>query len=352
MVKVLINIFLIFHHFFLLAQVEIDEKFNFYDPAIKLYVIGEDHWQENSELQIKVIHYLLEKQKIDKIILEIPQEIAEIVDNYVKNGEDKSINDLYKLFAKKIGANMKKLVENIREYNLSNHDSVRIEIKGLDFLSFDLYQNQIKALSLIFPELQYCNTPLIKRYFFTEKTANYCRSKAKKVIDSLINDVVEHSQLYIFCLGKRFELFEEQLNQLTYNYLSFKKFDSLREPFMSKKLIETIESSNLCVLICGASHALVLKNDSWFYGISPISMVAEAKIKYPKQVFSIITQYYDRKLIHIFPEFNLLKNPNSIYFKNNKKQYKIIIGEELKLHPEADKRCNMIIIQNTKFIKK
>ena len=79
-------------------------------------------------------------------------------------------------------------------------------------------------------------------------------------------------------------------------------------------------------------------------------MVASAKSRFPTNVFSIITQYYEKKLFCFFGEFNFLSRSTKSYFTD--KTLKYVVIQDLEQHPEASKRCDMIIIQNEQYKKR
>jgi hypothetical protein len=326
-------------------------KFNFFDPRIKLYTIGEGHFYDNVEIQITLLKYLQKSTTVNVYITEFPTEIGKIFNQYVQYGENKiEVDKICSLVSKNVSKNEKIILEYLRQHNLQNPNQ-KIKVIGLDSYGFVGLSRKLIALSIIFPELKNSNIALVNKYFFKKKP--YSKKKSIEIIDSLIVDVEKNKEKYSFHLGGRLESYKEQLTYLKHDFLyNWKQQDEIREGVLSKNLIQILDSNSVCVMICGAAHGLLKENDTWYYGYPITSMTSNAKIKYPDQVFSIIFHYYQKKLIRIFPEFNMLNNSLKSYFENNNVRYKIIDKVELEKHKFAKERCDMIIIQNNEYKSK
>lgn len=345
--KYLFNISFIFCFTSLLSQSRDSLTFDFYNSSVKLYAIGEDHFEDDVQLQISIIEYLQKNTTIDVFIFEYSVEVGAIFNEYVLYGNKKEkVDEICSLLHENVSRKTKILLDFLKNYNLSS--SHKIEVRGLDMFRFYELKRQMSGLLLIFPELSQINLPAVDRYVVKQKVRNYNRKKSSVLINTLITEIEQHRSLYYQYLGKKMVDYEECLNDLKFYYMdySWRKSDSIREAFMSQKLINIVDSNSVSVLICGGAHAMFKENDSWYYGYPYSSMVAVAKGKYPNQVYSIITQYYEKKLYRFFPEFNLLSNPLEEYFEDRSKKYEVISGEELDKHPEAKERCDMVIVQN------
>jgi len=318
-----------------------------------LYAIGENHVEDNADLHLKVIKYIQQNVKVDVVILELPEEIGKIINSYVLYGDkQKEMENLLLLLDYRPRKNISLIVNYIKDYNLSVTNDEKIQVKDIDFISFPTFSLQAQTLSIAFPEFKNSNIPVIDKYINNGKK-RYSKKKGKEIINLLIEDATQNKKQYESQLGIRTTEYMRQLDQIKLNYIkSWRKSDSVRESILSHNLNTIIDSNKVSVLICGAMHALNKEHDSWFHGYPFTSMLATAKSRYPGQTFSIVTQYYDKKLFRFFGEFNLLSNPNALYFEDRTKRYEVLTKEELKQHPKADARCDMVIVQNTRWKKK
>jgi hypothetical protein len=324
-------------------------QFNFYNQKIKLYVVGEDHYRNNSEVQLGIINYLQENTTMNTLILEVPIEVGKIMNEYVLTGnKENEVKEILDLFNPVAENNVFCLLKHIRTFNMQKDDEEKNQIRGIDMMSFDTYQTQIKALYYLFPEFKGSNIPIIDKYLINSKGSNVSKKDRVKVFDSLLEDVGKNHDLYFTYLKDRLEIYKSQIIEIKYNYTDgWKRQDSIRESILTRNLISEIDTNKVQLLICGASHALTLKNDSWYFGYPFTTMVANAKSVLHNGLFSIVTEYYEKKPIRFFSEFNLLSIPPKSYFTNRTPKYVVI--ENLEAHPEASKRCDMIIIQNTRW---
>jgi len=333
-------------------QTELD--FQFYDPNIRLYAIGENHVEDNADLHLSIIRYIQQNADVNVLILEFPVEMCKIINEYVLNGRKKEEMDaLLNLYNRRARRNYILIVDYIREYNLSVSNEKKIRIAGIDRITLDFFYLQAKALDVIFPELENSDLPLVKNYITHPKKKYASRKKDESIVDTLIKDASKNAILYKAYLKDRFPIYVEQLYQIKADYThSWRKEDSIRELFMFSNLDTIIDSYKVSILICGGAHTLKKEKDTYYYGYAFTSILAVADYKYPNQTFSLVTQHYDKKLFRFFDEFNLLSNPNALYFEDRTKRYEVLTKEELKQHPKADERCDMVIVQNTRWKKK
>jgi len=334
------------------VQAELD--FQFYDPNIRLYAIGESHTDDNSDLHLGILHYLQENTQINVVILELSEEMVKIINAYVRDGNMKpQMEELLALLGNTSEENKIALINDLRKYNLSVSDDRKISVIGIDFYSSNIFHSQMKALQIIFPELKNVNRPLVQGYIVKGRKKHSSSKKGKAIVSLLIEDATENKKQYESQLGIRTTEYMRQLELIQLNYIkNWRRSDSVRESILSHNLNTIIDSNKVSVLICGAMHSLNKEHDSWFHGYPFTSMLATAKSRYPGQTFSIVTQYYDKKLFRFFGEFNLLSNPNALYFEDRTKRYEVLTKEELKQHPKADARCDMVIVQNTRWKKR
>lgn len=347
--KAVFIIFFTISNFYSFGQ-ELD--LNFYSKENKLYIIGEDHFEDDIEIQLSIIEYIKKNAQIDALIFEFPSEATQIFNEYVLTGNKKDeVDGICNLVSKSVSRKTKIILDYLKNHNQSNTHKIKVE--GLDMLRFHKLKRQIKSLQLIFPELSNVNLPLTKKYVLDQRIRNYKRNKSSEIIDHLTSELEQNRSVFQQYLGQKMTCYEKCLNDLKFYYMdySWRKSDSIREVFMSQNLIQIVDSNTLSIMICGAAHATFKENDSWFYGYPFTTMAATIEKKYPNQISSIITQYYEKKLLRIFPEFNLLNNPMEFYFKGKNKEYQIISGDELNMHPVAKERCNVVILKNNRYKK-
>lgn len=329
------------------------ETFNFVNPSTKLYVIGEEHGDADTELQIQLLDYILKNDTIDYIAVEYSVETGKIFNEYIQNGSrEKDVNIILSLVRKSVANKQIEILNYLKEYNKSK--TKKLELIGIDLLGFYKLKRQFVALSLIFPELKEKNICLVDKYIFSKRMKNYTKKESLIIIDSLINDLNLNNIIYKQILKDRIDDYEENLYQAKFELsnLSIDVYDVFREGIMLENFHNIIGPKNKTIMMCGASHAILKENDKWYYGY-PITRITSSISKtYPNQVFSIIIQCYEKNKLFRFFEFNLLSNPMSHYIKDPNCSYVIIDGELLKKNELAYERCNMIIIHNNDQVKK
>ncbi|HRO76669.1 MAG TPA: hypothetical protein PLP27_11040 [Crocinitomicaceae bacterium] len=336
---------------FVFCQQENKIAFDFFDTSIKLYVIGESHIEDDIDLQIAMIDYILKNTKVDAFIFEIPEEVANIFNKYILSADmEYEVNTICSLLDKRISLKIKRRLEYFRNYNDSHIDKVKI--KGIDSYHFYKFKKQMIGLSIIFPELKNINLPMVNKYINSRNIKNYNKKKSVNIIRSLIKEIESNMEVFSQYLGNRKVIYKEYLNNLEFNYKdTWKKTDSIRENFMSKNLIELTNSNAVCLMICGNVHATYKENDEYYDGYPFTSMTSVVKKKYPYQVFSIIVQYYEKHTPSLH-EINLLDYPMKYYVENNSEPYIIFKKKDIEQYEFAKERCDMIVIKNKEIFKK
>ncbi len=348
--KVLFNILFVLQFSFLFSQSGDTLDFNFYNASNKLYVIGEGHFQNDGPLQSSIINYIHKNTSINVVIFEVSSEVGKIYNNYILEGIGESdIDIINSAMSKQVAKKTKLILAQLREYNLSG--SNKIEAKGIDLFSYYKLKRQVRVLSIIFPELKQINLPLVDRYIVKQKVRNYNRKKSLSLINSLLDELNQNQVIFNQFLNTRKEIYDEYLTNLKFEYsdYSWRESDSIREKFLSENLMKIVDSNTVCVMLCGGTHALYKTNDDWYYGYPYSSMTSIIKNKYPNQVYSIIIQYYEKKIFHFFSDFNLLNYPMKDYLENNPVPYLIFDKKDIEEHKTASERCDMVIIQNTQY---
>lgn len=327
-----------------------DLQFNFFDPKTKLYVIGENHFEDNTILQPTIINYLIQNSRLNTVIVEMPVEAGKIFNEYVQSGiKAKEVDVLCSLLQKHGRRNLKAILETVRQYNVSIPDSLKIKVKGIDLFSYEGFFRQVQALTVIFPEFQNQKLAIVNRYLFADRNFHFNKETSKAIVDSLFSDIAKNREQYTEILGDRLKIYQEHLIQMQYDYLensvqNWKRYDSLREKYMTDQLIDILNTDQICVMICGAVHAMYLPNDSWYNGYPFTSITATAMMKYPDQVFAIILQYHRKKIHLLFGPFNLLNYPMKHYFENSSSKYVVIESDNFG-NSNASQRCNLIVIK-------
>ncbi len=333
------------------AQTEDSISFDFFDSNKKLFVIGEFHFENDGHLQLALVDYIKSNTSIDAFIFEVSPEVGKIFNDYVLHGNRE--NDLLvilSMYEKEVTCKLKLILDHIKKHNLANPQ--KIQVKGVDMYNYYKFSRQMTGLRIIFPELKTLNLPVAKNNIANEKVKNYSYGKTVYEINNLIKELSGHPEQYRQCLGNRLETYKEHLDQLKIYYANnhprqWRILDSIRENILSENLIHIIDSNKVSLMICGANHALYKSNDDFIYGYPYTSMVANAKQKYPDEIYSIILQYYNQKNYKKVWQLHLLNEPFNTYFENNPSDYVIFTEEEIDHHPAAKERCDMVILKNT-----
>lgn len=340
------HIFLFLVHFIFMTDSACAESvLDFYSPEIKSYVIGENHFQENANLQIEIIEYLNSKTQTKEILLEVPKEVGVLFNNYINgNAEFDDVKSLTSLFNDQVEKNIITLLNYLLKYNSSKEENSKIKVRGIDLLCFDSFDRQLKAISILFKNLK--NDDLTRRCLF-EKTKKHDRKEAIRLIDLMCNDFDNNLQKYSSLLKEQAKIYREQLTQIeTELKNNWKDFDSIREEYMFNELNRILETDAVRIIICGAAHALYKSKDSWLLGYPYTSFGSRFKEKYKNEFFVIILEYFERKKIRLFDEFNLLDKPIPFYFEKCKKIKFIVIPTiEIRKQALAFDRCDLIIIK-------
>lgn len=327
-------------------------SFDFFDPNIKLYVIGESHFEDDDDLQIALLNYVTSNTKVDAFVFELSSEVGLIFNDYVTHGNRKSdVDTICSLLHKKVAKKVKMTLEFLKSYNLKNDN--KIKVVGIDHFHFHKLERQMRGLNTIFPEAKNIDLPVVQKYVVQQEVKDKNRKKSALVVREMINEVEQNWLSYQQQMGERVDTYVSYIKNLEFLYLNsfwYKKCDSIRESNLSTNLVNTLDSTNVCFMICGSNHALMKMNDDWpnDYPFSPMTAVANQK--YPNQVFSIIMQHHDKKIKRYTRYYNLLDKPISDYVEDNSVKYVVIDQRETPKHEYAKERASMIIIQN-KFFK-
>ncbi len=325
-------------------------SFDFFDPNIKLYVIGESHFEDDGDLQVALFDYITKNGKVNAFLTELSVEVGALFNDYVLTGKRESdVNKIYSLLDPKVSTKIQMILEFLKDYNLSHEQ--KINVVGLDRYHFFKLKRQIKGLNTIFPETEKINLPLVRKYVVQEEVRNLNRKKSAALIKSLIQEVEQHQQEYSLQMGDRLLSYTNYLKDLEFHYVNnniynYKKVDSIRETFLTNNLLKAMDAHQVCFMICGADHAIIKRDDNFSKGYPFTSMTAIANEKYPSQVFSIIMHYNDKKSKKFDFYYNLLNKPISEFVKDNSVKYVAIDQNQIQNHPDAKVRSSMIIIMN------
>lgn len=321
-------------------------KFNFYNENHILYVIGENHFENNEKIHLSIIEYITDTAVIDNLILEVPIEIGKRYNKYVNdvNSKIENIEDCFVFFNKKSRNNEISILNYIKEYNSIQIEKNKIQIKGIDHMSMYPFKQKIKYFKIIYPELENINTTFLKETIY-RKHFKKSKSKTKEFQNQFQNDIKTNLEIYKSVLDNRFSSFYRDVSEISLSAeFSYIKMDGFRTKFMKNQVLEIVSDSSKSILICGAFHAI--KKDENY----PYSIVDSSNIIYPNRVFSIILQDYERKKIRlIFPEFNLLNVPMKTFFEDKNKKYHVVLSNEKYVEEDDKDYFDMIIICNRRI---
>lgn len=340
----------------LFSQIDTSIHFNFYNSQIKLYILGENHFDPDGALQLLWIDHINKSTAISNFIIEYSEEVAGLFNEYVLyNRKKEEVDILCSLVHRNVREKTLLILEYIKKHNDLNEN--KIKIKGIDTYNYTGFKRNIIGLKTLFPELSNINTLDIQRYFYGKGFRNYNRKNSLKIIRNLIEDFNENEEEYGIRLGAKSGNYRTILHDLEIAYqlnntLGYAKYDSIREEHLTSKLNEVFDTNRVSVLICGALHALNKKDDDLFFDNTFSPMASRIVEMYPDLVHTTILQHYEKKIYLLFSTLNLLNQPMKYFFESNNRQFLIVNKEDIQHHKIARERCDMIIIKNNEFKEK
>jgi len=326
------------------------DNLKFYDKEKILYVIGENHFEENSSLQLSILEYLIKNTNIKLVFLEVPIEIGKVFDNYVNN-KDVNYNYLknyFKFFNRKAIKNVIEIVNYLKIHNQQKSKEESIHIKGIDLMSMTPFNSKKNYIKTAFPELYNVNTEFLKKTIFKK-----CFRKSSYHTDGFKNDFLldmeENQDLYKKELGGRYDDFNRVVNQISLNnILLYRDYDIYREKFMKNELNKNLDTNSVSILFCGAMHALKDVDSTVFNDYPFASLTTEINRIYPNKVYSIIQQYSNKKNGHKSSHLNFLNIPMSRLFDNNSNKIVCVKNTDVIITKKYESLFDLIIISNTK----
>ena len=137
----------------ILAQNEIP-RINYTDTIpIKLFVIGEGHYDDNRFLQQKVLNDLLEANKINQVLMEWPLGADEIFNRYVLFNDSTYLPQIESFVHKNVAKNSHHILNEIRKHNSAVSTDCKVSITTIDYLGYQYLSYNLNFLSIIFPQL-------------------------------------------------------------------------------------------------------------------------------------------------------------------------------------------------------
>lgn len=331
--------------------IEIDSLFlatnQLRDSNFSIYVLGESHFENNLEHKIALIKYLHRKFGIKKIGLERSIGYEVFYNNYLTGG-DTSIFSLTKYGIKYQYEQEKQLLHFLKAYNLTVPTDEHISIFCYDVPQFQ-FGATVEMLQKLFGNIK--NIDSLNMLTIIEGKNTKVGKDTFKVADSLVQDFNTYNSLYQRILGDKYNLYASIIDGMEITYkdgfsFTIQSFRD-RENYINNELQKRISSDEKSLILCGNTHANRKLNDDLVFGEAFSSFTSVLAEKYPKRVMSIGTQYYKRKrIIRFLREMNLLEVEMKELFKGNKDRFKLFSCEELKNHPHAFERYDMLLIKN------
>lgn len=324
--------------------------FKFYQDSIKLYVIGEAHFEDNEYIQLEVLDYLRNESQMNDLIWEVPMDYGYIFNEFVLTGrKEHEVDILCSTLNSKIGKYTKGFLVEIRNKNSLVPENSKIRIHGIDVFGVERFRNKVKAMKLLYPELIQIELNTVTNFSFSKKTPRLNKKEEIEVFDQLFKDFEANANRYDSILGEKADAYKLSLQQIRQKLmLNWEEYRNIRENYLTAELTKILDSNNRSLLVCGAVHAIKLKNDTWYYGKEYSSMVSRINKVNPPNCYSIVQHYYKPKLFRIFPEFNLLNQELKSIAKSTKSKYVIFDSEMLESHELTNERCDMIIVNMTR----
>jgi len=330
-----------------------DSTFNrIFDKEVSsnIFILGESHVDDNLKHQLLILHELRKTKKITKIGLELSFGLTKSCNNFLLNG-DKTIFDLLSKEYRIDRISIKKIL-----YGLKCYNSLYAKENPITVFCFDVSTNTnyatLKILSSNFKEIKRINNLELFNYLEVE---NYTKDYTvlKEITKQLSIDLIKHNKLYKSVLGDLFETYEFILCGMEISYLTdfplTKSSNVKRECYIEKAINYYVKSKENTLILCGNLHASKLEGDTLRYK-SGFTYFSNFLINNSEHIiFTIGVEYYRGRITtRWFDEDCTLSVPIGSLI-DKKEDYKIIQGDDLLLHPEANKRYDMILIKNARW---
>ena len=354
--------FLVLSHISLCAQVKFDIDLSLYKEIVSngffndeieadIFVLGESHNHDNLNHKLAILFELNQSKGINKLFLEYPIIIEDWCNEYLRHGQEMDYllngGDPELIFGQ---LDLFPMLNSIREYNLNYALHNPIEI-----FCFDTPDDPYAAVNFWLKEkfkdlegIEQLGLYQSMTFFDSHRNGDEIEEEMK----FLVKDLNDNYSLYLKVLKADFDIYSKTIQGmkivLKREYLILRQWYSLREVYITDVLTERIDSSSKCIIFCGNYHAIKVMNDNTaFSKLKFTSFSSVLKSKYNSRVFTIGLHYNSRFLRRTVSrdKFNLLEEPlRKMISKDD--DYNFMKGEELRNHPRAVRRYDMIIIKN------
>gem|GEM_PF-2099727 len=320
------------------------------EVSSNIFILGESHLDDNLKHQLLILHELRKTKQITKIGLEIPFGLTKSCNNFLLNG-DNTIFDLISKEYRIDRSSTKKIL-----YGLKCYNSLYVKGNPITVFCFDVSTSSnystLKILSNNFKEIKGIKNLELYNYLEEE---NYTKDYTvlKEMTKKISIDLIKNNKLYKSVLGDLFETYEFILRGMEIAYLIdfplTKSSNVEREYYIEKAINYYVKSKENTLILCGNLHASKLEGDTLRYK-SGFTYFSNLLMKNSiHNIFTIGIEYYRGRLAtRLVGDYSAL----SVSMDNlidKKEDYKIIHGDNLLLHPEANKRYDMILIKNTRW---
>lgn len=349
--KYMIQIILLLHCSFCSAQKDSDELNIQLDSTKKIFLLGENHFKKNNHHKIYIINELIERYSLKEIYIEAPISFEPFYNDYI-NSHNEAIITILKYGSKfQYKENLDFLLA-LRKINSSQSINNKIKIRCFDVpypLSIHPTLLSIRKWIKNIDTNSFLNVNEI--LFYSEKQIKKIGDKT--IAKSIVDDFKKNQDAYQSILrdSSNFSFYSKIIEGIEISYLNTNgnMIDSLRELYLFNRINEQLKPENVSIVLCGNAHASLSEIDEIYYYSTYSSLGYLLKRRYPNDIFSILTHYYDVGLLSsLFTDACLIGGSYKVLFTDRKRKYYVIQGSKMKKYPEVNKRCDALIVKNCK----
>jgi|GEM_PF-5102299 len=327
------------------------------DSTIRLFILGEDHTQNNAEHKLKIIRLLYEQYGFRKIAMEYPRSVEPQMNAYI-SGKTSEPGATLENVNSMNPEDLIVLLKGIRAMNRTfaaadplqifcfdvDAEANKYALNGVKRFLENYDQKKVQTLNILASQKVKTND---------EASAVFARiiSELRTKEDYYTTVFTENDRLLLDDIIEGFELISSNGKISIVN-------DSLlaaRELFLVKMMDRQLQQhpAEKLIVFTGQEHASSLNPDP--YGM-PFTMTHELKRRYTG-ITSFYSIYYNRKKSfadHFFAEYIDLLDEGSVraFVENPGLDYLVLPKDQLTASPELYSRCDGVLIKNCKGQKR
>ena len=178
------------------------------DSCIRLFVIGESHYDKDEEIELRFLKYLNYKFGVTRLGIEMEVGTEVFINKYLESGDEKFLHILHKYYFRRLKRNSFIIARQIRLLNLSLPIERRIKIFAFDVSLIAPKRDRMKAIVdsnfndiPVFKKSEFNSTLQELNSFSDKKTTQETVKKLKTIFDV-------DSIFYQNILAEKYEMLE------------------------------------------------------------------------------------------------------------------------------------------------